>query len=240
MKLISIILISTFVSLGALANEAVDRTQELKSEILELARKYEQLALIEREGDEDLKKQESLEVLVEELIALNPQSKVEERIDLIVGVWRQVWGPYNYRSEERIVPEGTYVDEIYQAVFSDGYYYNVSPSKLVGRFEYISLLRGEYTLSATNPNGLDVQFTGLRFNRVRPKNMPIWDLAPLAESNDLPQPFNLLPDFIVQNNFQGGTLVEVYTDSNLRILYGTNDRDFSVPFIYVMERVADL
>jgi hypothetical protein len=242
MRNLAVIIFSSLVGFASLANQGqdLDRADILKNEIIDLARKYEQLALIDREGDEDLKKQESLEVLVEELIELKPQPEVKDRIGLIVGVWRQIWGPYNYRSEERIVPEDTIVDEIYQAVFSDGYYYNVSPNRLFNRFEYISLLRGEYTISESNPNGLNVEFTGLRFNRVRPDNMPIWALASLAESNNLPQPFNIVPDFIVQNNFQGGTLVEVYTDSDLRILYGTNDTDFNVPFIYIMEKVGEL
>lgn len=239
MKLILITLISTFFTSQAFAIDSEKRIEELKKQIFELAGKYEQLAA-QGEGDEDLSKQASLEALVFELIQLNPQPKVEDRISLIVGVWRQVWGPYNYRSADRIVPEGTYVKEIYQTVFADGFYYNVSPSKLFNTFEYISLLRGEYTLSDTNLNGLDVRFTNLRYNRIRPNNINIWELAALAETGNLPQPFNIFPDFIVQNNFEGGTLNEVYTDSDMRVLYGTSSSSFVVPFIYIMEKVDEL
>ncbi len=213
--------------------------EELKAEILALASEYGRLALEEREGDETLEKQNSLVPLVNRLIALNPQPPASERISTIAGVWRQVWGPYNYRSEERIVTDEFKVDEIYQVVFEEGYYYNVSPSKFFF-FEYISLLRGEFSISETKPNGLDVRFTNLDFNFTRPKNAPIWELAALAESKDLPRPFNIFPDHIVENNFEGGTLNEVYTDETLRILYGTSEGSFKVPFIYIMERVSDL
>jgi|GEM_PF-828712 len=213
--------------------------EELKAEILDLANEYGRLALEEREGDETLEKQNTLVPLVNRLIDLNPQPPASERISTIAGVWKQVWGPYNYKSEERIVTDDFKVDEIYQVVFEEGHYYNVSPNKFFF-FEYISLLRGEFSLSETNPNGLDVRFTNLDFNLGRPKNTPIWELASLAEAEDLPRPFNVFPNHIVENNFEGGTLNEVYTDETLRILYGTSEGSFKVPFIYIMERVVEL
>ena len=39
-----------------------------------------------------------------------------------------MWGPYDYRNEKRGVDPELGVDEIYQIVFKDGYYYNVSPN----------------------------------------------------------------------------------------------------------------
>jgi len=239
MKLLILTILLSF-NYYSLADENSDNVEDLKKQILELAESYEEAAFLYQEGDEDLKKQKSLEPLVNELIGLKPQVPVRERLDLVTGVWRQVWGPYNYQTAERIVPNGTYVKEIYQTVFKEGYYYNVSPSAFFGRFEYVPLLRGEFDFSETNPNGLDVQFTGFRFNRVRPNDIPIWELAALAEASNLPQPFfNVVPDFIVRR-FEGGTLDEIYTDETMRILYGRNDGNFKIPFIYIMEKVAEL
>jgi hypothetical protein len=46
----------------------------------------------------------------------------------------------------------------------------------------------------------------------------------------------IVPTFIVRTFFGGGTLLEVYTDDTLRILYGSNSDEFKQKYLYVMVR----
>ena len=47
----------------------------------------------------------------------------------------------------------------------------------------------------------------------------------------------IVPSIIVKLFFGSGALREVYTDTNLRILYGSNGKDFTKEAIYIMTRV---
>lgn len=45
-----------------------------------------------------------------------------------------------------------------------------------------------------------------------------------------------LPGFLVRLLFGGGALREIYTDEDMRIVYGSNGKNFTKDFIYVMTR----
>ncbi len=203
----------------------------IKADILALAQSYI------GQGDPDFSKQRALEVLVTELLGAAPQPPVRERLDLLAGPWYQVWGPYDYRGNDRgsVDPKIT-VDEIYQVVFRDGYYYNVNPVKGKDR---ISLLRGEFQLVPDKPDMLQVRFTRFPGNKGRPEDIPIWELAALAEAGELPAKTTIVPGFIVRWFFGGGFLREVYTDEDMRITYGGDSVDDRADeHIYVMTRAG--
>ncbi len=207
---------------------AVRSADAIKADILKLSTRYI------GQGDPDFEKQQTLDALVEELISVAPQPPVKERLHLIEGPWKQIWGPYDYRNDDRGIDPKTTVDEIYQVVFKEGYYYNINPIKGENK---IALLRGEYTIVPDAPNMLKIRFTRFPGNKGRPTDVDLWDLAALAEAGRLPNETSIVPSLIVRWFFGGGGLREVYTDQDMRITYGagsTDDREDE--FIYIMTR----
>jgi hypothetical protein len=216
---------------GAAMADSARTAAAIKGDILALAELYE------GQGDPDFAKQDRLDALVAELLAVAPQPPVRERLDLLHGVWKQVWGPYDYRGDDRGVDPSITVDEIYQVVFEGGYYYNVNPKADGTR---VSLLRGEYAPVDGHPDMLRVRFTAFPANEGRPDDILIWKLAALAEKDALPNPTTVVPAIIVRLFFGGGYLREAYTDDDLRITYGGDHlEDRSDEYIYVMTRVAE-
>ncbi|MFZ4405097.1 MAG: hypothetical protein ACOYOK_13420 [Pseudobdellovibrionaceae bacterium] len=210
------------------------KIQELKEHIVSLAQSYQ------GQGDKDFSRQKSLEVLVQQLLQLAPQPPVKDRLNVLYGVWKQVWGPYDYRNDQRGVDPELGVDEIYQTVFPGGYYYNTSPLYKNGDRSKvrIGLLRGKFQLSEDNANFLNVRFTKYAGINGRPDaDTNLWDLAPLAEAGTLENQITIVPTIIVRLFFGGGALNEIYTDKDLRILYGQSSDEFRAPYLYVMTKV---
>jgi hypothetical protein len=206
----------------------------IKQKILALAQSYS------GRGDPDFSKQKSFEPLIAELLALQPQPSVRDRAKLLAGAWYQVWGPYNYRSSERSVDPEIGVNEIYQVVFADGFYYNVTPllSKTGGKPERIALLRGEYQFDPVQKDVLNVKFTrypGLSSRPAAP--VKLYELPKLVELGDLTPDINIVPTLVVKFFFGGGALKEIYTDSDLRIFYGSSNKQFEKAALYVMTRI---
>lgn len=205
----------------------------LKAQILTLAKSYE------GQGDPDQSKQKTLEPLVARLIELKPMPPVADRISTVSGVWKQVWGAYDYRNEKGGVDPKLGVKEIYQVVFADGYYYNVAPfypDKNKNR-EQVGLLRGEFSLDPEDSNVLLVKFTDYPGVEPRPMGVHIWDLAAIAEAGQLQNEITIVPRWLVKLLFQRGKLEEVYTDHDLRILYGSNIKPNARRFLYIMSRI---
>jgi hypothetical protein len=148
-------------------------------------------------------------------------------------------GPYDYRNNKRGVDPSLGVNEIYQVASKDGYYYNVAPDFKKGdkTKERIGFLRGEHKLDPQNESLLRVKFTNLYGVKVRPTGKQLWELPALVESGQLENRKTVIPGFIVKLFFGGGALREVYTDEDMRILYGSNGKDFTKECIYVMTRV---
>jgi hypothetical protein len=218
-------------SMNALALS--EESLHLKKNIISMAKSYE------GKGDPDYKIQNTLAPLVEKLISLNPQPPVKERLNLLYGTWKQVWGPYDYRNNNRGVDPTLGVNEIYQVISKDGFYYNVSPIYKKNNKDNprIGYLKGEYSLdnnSTTNLNVHFVKYPGMKF---RPDNREIFDFVEEAENDNLPNETTIVPTLIVKYFFQGGALVEVYTDEDTRILYGSNGKDFKNKYLYIMTKV---
>lgn len=221
-----------FCQLGV-ASAQEDQVADLKNQIFSLAKSYE------GQGDPDGSKQKALEPLVEKLIQISPMPPVKDRIGTIAGVWKQVWGPYDYRDDAGGVDPTLGVLEIYQVVSAEGYYYNVAPyypNEDKSR-EQIGLLRGEFNLDSTDPNSLRVKFTDYPGVDPRPEGIEIWELAALAEAGQLKNEITVVPSWIVKLFFGGGKLEEVYTDEDMRILYGTKAKEGSKASLYIMIRV---
>jgi hypothetical protein len=207
----------------------------IKNELLILARSYA------GQGDADGSKQKNLEAIIAKLLKANPQPPVKDRLPLIFGAWKQEWGPYDYRKNKRGVDPELGISEIYQVVFKDGFYYNVSPNYKKGdkNRESIVLLRGEYRLDPKNENALLVKFTSLRGLNSRPTDgNQLYDLPALTENKKLKDVKNVIPSFLVKLFFGGGALKEVYTDQDMRILYGASSNKFKDQYLYVMTRVG--
>lgn len=205
----------------------------IKADIVALAQSFQ------GQGDADFSRQIALQTLVAELLSVRAQAPVKERLPLIRGCWQQVWGPYDYRNNNRGVDPMLGADEIYQCVF-DGYYYNVSRQYKNGDRSRprIGMLRGKYVLSQTDANGLNVRFTKLfsvKNDTTQTENM--YDLPPFAEAGRLQNRLRTLPALFVRLFFEGGTLRELYTDESVRILLGSNGKNFKDNYLYVMSRV---
>lgn len=231
--LVTLIATSLLISPLSFANTKEESVDDLKSQILEMAKSFE------GQGDPDQSKQNTLEPLVEKLIQANPMPPVKDRISTLAGAWKQVWGPYDYRNDAGGVDPKLGVKEIYQVVFADGFYYNVAPyypNENINE-EQIGLLRGEFKLDASDPTGLRVKFTDYPGVDPRPTGMEIWELAAIAEAGQLQNKVTIVPSWIVKFFFGGGKLEEVYTDKDMRILYGSKGKPGARRSLYVMTRM---
>lgn len=233
MKISHWVFVTTMLFMVTQASGQSTNVAEIKAQILTVAEEFS------GKGDPDFKKQKTLDILVKNLLEVAPQAPIKERLPILAGVWKQVWGPYDYRNDQRGVDPELGIDEIYQVVSPKGYYYNVAPFYKNGdrSKEKIGLLRGEYKLDPKNSALLEVRFTSYPGVSRRPAGLELWDLAELAESSTLPDRTTILPDFIVKLFFAGGNLREVYTDEDLRILYGSSRKNFEKEAIYIMTRV---
>lgn len=208
-----------------------DEVESLKQKLIATAQKFQ------GQGDPNFKIQNTLQPMVDKLLALNPQPPVADRLPLLEGTWQQVWGPYSYRGDDRGVDPSLKPDEIYQTIFAEGFYYNTNPNMENGKVKSIGLLKGKYKLNRKNPNVLNVRFVKYPGNKTRPENIEIWELPALAESGDLPEKITVVPTWIVKLFFGGGKLNEVYTDHDLRITYGNSGDGDLKNYLYIMTRV---
>ena len=206
-----------------------------KADVLALARR-----LVGR-GDPDGSLQRRLDPLVARLLEAAPQPPVRERLGLLAGAWRQVWGPYDYRRpESRGVDPRTDPDHIFQVVAPGGHYWNVAPRDVRegGSPRRIVLLRGVWRVAPEARDVLAVRFTRLVRARTEAALSQIWRLAPMAEAR-APGFVPVVPGVVVRTFFPGGGLREAYTDRTLRIAYGAYSvTDRRREFAYVMERAG--
>ena len=232
-QFILIACISLFTTSMSMATEGDDAKVELKRQIIQLAQSFE------GQGDPDFSKQRLLEPLVQELLRISSSSPIRDRLPVLAGVWRQVWGPYDYRNDDRGIDPELGTEEIYQVVSSKGYYYNVSYLYKDGdrNQKRIGLLRGEYKVDANQLNTLNVKFTDYPGASSKPNELELWQLAEMAENDTLPNRITIVPSFIVRLFFGGGSLREVYTDHDLRITYGSSQRSPDRESIYIMIRM---
>lgn len=214
-------------------HEELNDVASLKSEILKISEHFK------GQGDPDRKIQNTLEPYVKKLVTLAPQKPAGERIKLITGRWQQVWGPYDNTDSGRGVDPTFDPENIFQVVFPDGYYWNVGRNldKKTGKVKRIGLLRGEYKVA--DGDNLKIKFTKLK--RLKIKNIPhgfsLTDLAEPAEKKELKGLRSALPSLFVRLFFPKGNLREVYTDEDIRLTYGTDNKGYLDNYLYVLKRV---
>lgn len=224
-------LITLFLCPITLLAHDVNGLEDIKARIVALAKSYE------GQGDPNLSKQKSFEPLVEKLLELNPQPSVSDRLQLIEGSWKQLWGAYDFNDDFRTVDPCSNTSDVYQVVFA-GFYYNVAPLyvKCDRSRERVGLLKGEYSVG-TDPNMLEVRFVKFPGTKMRP-SFPIWLLPEMEEKGELKERYNVVSPFFTQLLFGGGTMEEVYTDEDLRIYYWRSADSSQTSQIYIMERVS--
>lgn len=206
--------------------------QETKRQILDYAR------TITGQGDPDFLKQKTLAPLVKRLLEQNPQPGVRERLPLLQGAWKQIWGRYDYRNDDRGVDPGLGLEEIYQVLLEGGVYYNASYLYKPGYpdSERVGLLRGEYSIDDKDPNSLRVRFTRYPGLQKRIEGKALWQLPLLVETGHL-ETISIVPTWIVWLFFGTDVLREVYTDGDLRITYGSDGKHWDRESLYIMQRV---
>ena len=89
-----------------------------------------------------------LQPLVDELIKLAPRRTETQKLPEVVGSWKNVWSDLN-------ISPNTNLSQVYQVVFADGFYYNISRERSA-EGDRTSFLRGAF---ADNTDYLDIQFT---------------------------------------------------------------------------------
>jgi hypothetical protein len=177
-------------------------------------------------------------VLLDMLVGELPdQGSEQEKIDKVVGGWKQLWSDAVYS-----VPTGgpcTDSDQVYQVVFpttdgitdigSKGFYYNIGKVILNGQV-FTDYLRGEYTIQ---DNGLAIKFT----NQFVEPGFPAagTDLILLANEAELSKENHSAASTATYPVGQTGTLNDVYVDKMLRIALGTG-ASLSGESLYVLKR----
>ena len=180
-------------------------TEELKSRIIEIAKQYTSQTLKAGEA------REKLQPLVDELIASVPSRSEEEKLDQVIGGWKNLW---SYRS----FGFNTNYNQVYQIVSEEGYYYNLSQLKF-GRAKFAGFLRGQYSDAGDK---LRIKFTSnkIKFGFYKAGT----DLMELAESFEAGEirALNVPGPIGIQ-----GDLINAYVDDTLRIVTGKSDGDLT-------------
>lgn len=195
--------------------------ERIKTEILELAYSFV--------GDVDLdgSKQAIIEEKIEELRNYIPHLSMQEKAEKVIGAWRQVWGPYAFDGSDS-VPRGMDVNNIYQVIDADGFYYNFAKYNF-GPIRSRTFLRGNFEIASDR---IDVEFnqTGLILGE-RDTPMPL--LTQKLENREVRAV--RFPDFLPPVGI-GGALIEIYADDDIRLNYGVIGDDIDSPALFVMER----
>jgi hypothetical protein len=212
------------------ADDSIRTINVVKADIFEMAESFK------GQGDTDFSRQKQLEPLVQELLALSPQGTVPQRLKLLVGPWKQIFGPYGFTADRR-ANRMLDADNIYQIIYEGGYYYNVARNKFLG-IETTALFRGNY--GVINDTTLSAQFNKTSLilgSKKSPQDFIA--LAPLSEAGTLKGEI-MFPRFLSGNIMaQKGTLREVYTDADMRIMYGSTENAVLKDYIYIMRRVPE-
>jgi hypothetical protein len=166
---------------------------------------------------------QKLENLVSVLLKLAPKQTEAEKLPKVAGGWQQVW------ADQSGGAPGTCVSakDIYQVVFSEGYYWNISKN-ITSNGEALGLLRGTYEVL---PELLRIEFTDQAFSPVYPpKGTKLVELAAKAERRE----FTALP-----KNFPvglKGDLANIYVDDTLRVVRGKSDLTPNTTSLFILVR----
>ncbi len=212
-----IISIGLFLSTASLAGvrhpDPASRMEQLKQSILSIA------SANTSRTDNYPEVRNQLQPLVNELLALAPDLLEAEKLPQVVGGWRNLWSD---------MPFGPGVDptQVYQAVSSAGYYYNIS-RVVTNQGDFTGFLRGAYSDQGCF---LNIEFTA---NSIRADffaaGTHLLALAEAFEAQTIPA--TSIPGPIGVK----GVLVNAYVDRDLRIVTGNSSSDADMS-IFILER----
>ncbi|MDX2187868.1 MAG: hypothetical protein SFV32_13110 [Opitutaceae bacterium] len=229
----SFFVLPVVVTASALASPS--EVASLKAEVIERAK------AISGRGDPDFSLQRQLDPLVRRLVEISRGVPVAERMHVLEGTWKQVWGPYNYRAQDRTVDPTLETSSIYQHVRADGSYFNacIVYEKGDRTRPRVSLLRGKLSPVPTNANQLRFQFTEyLKVVGERERQLGMPELAARFSRGEVKEARTVLPGWLVRVLSSEGILEEVYTDETLRLLYAFPAGAPERAHLYVMTRVT--
>jgi hypothetical protein len=216
-----VISIGLFLSIAGMAGagqpDPASRLEQLKQSIRSIA------STNTSRTDNYLEVRHQLQPLVNELLALAPDRLEAEKLPQVVGGWRNLWSD---------MPFGQGVDpnQVYQAVSSAGYYYNISRVVTV-QGNFTGFLRGAYSDQGSY---LAIEFTA---NSIRPDFFaPGTQLLPLAEAFEAQTiPATSIPGPIGVK----GVLINAYVDQDLRIVTGNSENGPSMN-LFILERAETI
>jgi len=203
------------------AAEAVkaQRIRELKKEILRIAEQASGKVVYDNE-DNDPRVRARLMPLVQELISLAPARTQQQLLPDVVGVWKSVWSDLTYYS-----PSVPLANGMYQVVFPNGFYYNLSAYD-GPQGTYMGVLRGTFVVAEP---ALQIQFVkATRTPEVMPRGADVATLAMRAELGvyDVEVDPNNAPAIGFRTDFR-----QEYVDEELRIGTGSVSSGFDTLFI---------
>jgi hypothetical protein len=219
--------ISVFVTLGlifcsslGLADDLNNSRQisNLKKEIISISKRATARIRLQNEFNPETRKK--LDPLVKKLVSLAPPKSPEEQLVASVGAWQNLWSDLPFTT--------SVAAQIYQVVFADGYYYNISKFETESG-SFTSFLRGEYRLRATD---FEIIFTkAVKNPGFYPKNTDLYRLAMLAE-------LGIFDEQIDERNQGGlnraGTLTTLYIDKDIRIVGGELEENGVTDSLFVL------
>ncbi len=171
--------------------------------------------------DNDPEVREKLNRLVNALTKIAPNRTEAEKLPQVLGVWKQVWSdsPFTGSFDGCLK-----ADELYQIVFEDNFYYNISEIST----EFASLITVGKGLYDDQGDFLSVIFdkNDIIEGELDDENPIIEELALASENGELEPVFSIpVPD-------ETFVLVNVYVDDTLRIVAdATNIDEASALFI---------
>ena len=112
----------------------------------------------------------------------------------------------------------------------------MSPCRSDPARERIGLLKGRYRLARGLDDALQVRFVDYPGFSSRPAGYTLPELPPALESGEIDNDIEIVPPAVVKLFFGTGALREIYTDADLRLVYGASDTSFTDAYLYVMTR----
>lgn len=211
MKAIIIVLIGMIASTQSVASTAdcsASRIESLKKEILKIGEKASGKVKYDNE-DNDPAVRAKLDALIAELKLIAPAKTQAENLKRVVGAWKSVWSDLGYN-----FGDAPLANSVYQVVFPDGYYYNLSNFDSKGKKPYAGVIKGEFQL--TEP-ALKIKFVLFAENEIPfKKGSDLATLAMRAELGEFDKNVGS-PALGFESIFE-----QVYVDEDIRIATGLN------------------
>ena len=206
----------------------------IKADILRIAENTAAMT-----GDGQAVPRAQLESLMHELLAVSPQKPLRQRLPQLIGIWTTLLAPTDRPDQGRANPR---IDtaHVIQVVSDKGYYYNIIPfiDSVHPEKSKLGLLRGEYGFSAVDPSVLAIHYTRFYGCQGHLDDPAPWRFAALEEAGRLPDRVNVVPDLVLHLFLPDTTVLEVWSDGDTRLAYGTKDAASGKRSLYVMRKLA--